>query len=203
MLRTSSSYSLPSSLTQSKARCWDAPLSGIFSMHSEPYILAHFRNMDWSTKRTVLYPLYRDVERSWHSHGGEEEEFRNSENWFPVTWYALGDSLPAWPLGWTTWATPSAVSQILRPLVAAIWSGSKQLEDSGSVCFSLSCYSRMCKFVCSPWGDQTLAYFKTLLCRQGKQYFHTNQGKLPWEMVDPTSLEVFKSRTDGFPEDVF
>jgi len=48
-----------------------------------------------------------------------------------------------------------------------------------------------------------VAYFKTLLCRQGKKYLSTNQGTLLWEMVDPASLEVFKSRMSSFPEDIF
>lgn len=80
MLRTSSSYSLPSSLIQFKIRGWDGPLSDIFSMASEPYILTHFRNINSSTKLTMLYLLYQDVEMLWHSHRGEEEEFRNSDN---------------------------------------------------------------------------------------------------------------------------
>lgn len=201
MLRTSSSYGLPSSLARSKIRDWDGPLSDIFRRHSEPYVLAHFRNINRSTKWTMLYLLYWDVERLWHSHRGEEE-FRNSENCFPVTWYPLGDSLPAWLLVWTTWATPAAVRQILKPLVAAIWSG-QQTAWGLQLCMLLSFYSRTCKFVGSPWGGQTLAYFKTLLCRQGKQYFSTNQGQLQWEMVEPASLEVFRSRMGSFPEDVF
>lgn len=48
-----------------------------------------------------------------------------------------------------------------------------------SVCCSLSCYDRTCMFVGSPWGEQTLVFFKILPCRQSNLYFSTNQGKLP------------------------
>lgn len=122
MLRTSSSYSLLSSLAWPKLRGWNGPLSDVFSMHAEPHVLAHFRNINQSTKWTILYLLYQEVERSWHSHQGEEE-FRDSENQLSVTWYPAGDILPAWLLVWTTWATPSGVRRILKQLVSAIWSG--------------------------------------------------------------------------------
>jgi len=79
MLRSSSSCSLHSSVARSKIRGWDGSLSDVFCMHSELYILVHFRNINRSTKRTMLYVLYQDVESLWHSHGGEEEGFRNSD----------------------------------------------------------------------------------------------------------------------------
>lgn len=118
MWRTSSSYSLPSSLAQSKIRGWNGFLSDIFSMHSQPCVLVRFRNTDWPP-RGKMHQLCWDVERLWHYHGGEEEEFRNSDNWFPVTCCPTGDSPPAWLLGCVTWATPSTVRQILP----VIWSG--------------------------------------------------------------------------------
>lgn len=116
MLRTSSSYSLPSSLAESKIRGWNRHLSGIFSMHSEPCLLVGFRNTDWPP-RWKMHQLCWDEERLWHNHGGEEEEFRNSDN--PVTCCPTGDSPPAWLLVCVTWATPSAVRKILP----VIWSG--------------------------------------------------------------------------------
>lgn len=45
--RTSSSYSIPSSLAESKIWGWNGTLSDIFSMHSDPCVLVHFRNTDW------------------------------------------------------------------------------------------------------------------------------------------------------------
>lgn len=157
MQRTSSSYSLPSSLAKSKIRGWNGFLSGIFSMHSKPCVLVHFRNTDWPP-RWKMHQLCWDVEKLWPYHGSEEEEFRNSDSLSPAAPLGivlLHDCRDVW-LG-------QHHSLSGKPCQ---WSGLDTKQCAGSVCCSLSCYGRTCKFVGSPWSEQTLVVFKTFLCRQ-------------------------------------
>lgn len=160
MQRTSSSYSIPSSLAESKIRGWNGLLSDIFSMHSEPCVLVHFRNTD-CLPRWKMHQLCWDVERLWHYTMGVRKRSLETLITDSLSPAAPLGTHPTWLLGCVTWAAPSAVRQTL-PVICL---GTKQRV--GSVCCSLSCYGRTCKFVGSAWSEQTLVFFRTLLCRQG------------------------------------
>lgn len=199
-LRSSSSYSLPSSLARSRIRGWDGPLTDILA-----YVQSHTSRC---TSEILIDPPSEQCctrfTKLWRGCGtamgvGHRSlETLITDSLSPGT--ARGQpSCMAAGMNDTIHSQASLETAHSSDLVL----GSEQREDSGSGCSFLPCCGRTCKLGGSPWGDQTLAYFKTLLSRQSKSYFSTNQGKLPWEMVGPASLEVFKSRMGSFLEDVF
>lgn len=162
MQRASFGYSLPSSLAEFKIRGWNRPLSDIFSMHLESRVGALLEILTdlWGENCTSFAEMWRGC--------GTIMGMRKRSLETLTT-----DSLSsAAPLGivllhgcWDVWLG----QHHLLPGKSCQWSslGMKQCEGSSSVCCSPPCYGRTCDFVGNPWGEQTLVFFKTLLCRQG------------------------------------